>query len=281
MIKIDDKLLSKDTANPFNWTGSKHRYLEEFLNVLPKDIRGLKVLDSFVGGGDLISKLPVDWKITANDFMSQIVELHTAIQERKITKRSILRSYKSRGMSKENSEAYFFLRQEYNENPDPFLLYLLMTNSFNNQLRFNNNGGFNMPFGKDRSSFNKRMQSKLDNYSKSLSERSVKFINEDFRNIDYSQYDLLLIDPPYRNTCATYNESTGWGVEEDLELFKKIDLSGSKFIYFNQTWSKGVPNEDLISWMKKYDSVVLKETSSNCSYNRDNKKTEEVMVFKV
>lgn len=276
MVLFD--IYKKQHANPFNWTGSKHRYLKEFLSVLP-DRKDLKVLDPFVGGGDLISKLPTDWSITASDSMKEIIELHKMVQCGKITTDTILEEFNLRGLSREDSVPYLKLREEYNKDKDPLLLYLLMTNSFNNQLRFNKGGRFNMPFGKRV--FNPNMQDKLDNYSKSLSERSIRFRNKDFRKLDFSKYDLLLIDCPYRNTCATYNESTGWGVDEDIELFKKIEESGAMFIYFNQTWSKGIPNEELISWMKGYKSIVLKETSSNCSYNRNNDKTEEVMIFKV
>lgn len=271
-------ILKKEHSNPFNWTGSKHRYLEEFLAVIPQR-RNLRVLDVFVGGGDLISKLPKSWKVTANDAMSQIIDLHRGVQSGTINSNSILSEFQKRSLSKENLEGYLQLRNEYNTNKDPFLLYLLMTNSFNNQLRFNNSNLFNMPFGKNRSTFNPNMQRKLDNYSKALSERDVTFINSDYKDLVFTDFDLLLLDPPYSNTCATYNESTKWDTDDDLLLFDKIDECGKDFIYFNQTWSKGVENVQLVKWMSKYDHVILKDTTSNCNHQRGGGKTEEVMIY--
>lgn len=273
----------KSYANPFNWVGSKHRYLKEFAEVLPwdKSKLDLKVLDPFVGGGDLISKLPSAWKVDANDLMCEVYNLHKAVHSGEINSSDILTDYNNRGMSKTNKEAFTSLRQEYNKTKDIKLLYLLMTNSFNNQLRFNMKGEFNMPFGKDRSHFSKNMQTKLDNYQLLLKGRDVNFYNKSYKDFEFSEYDLLLLDPPYSNTCATYNENTGWGYEEDIKLFEKIDSSGTDFIYFNQTWSKGVSNQVLIDWMQKYEVKVLKETSTGCNHQRKDGFTEEVMVYKI
>jgi DNA adenine methylase Dam len=278
---FNNEWLSKKFSNPFNWVGSKHRYLKDLFDLLPS-AEGLKVLDPFVGGGDLISKLNTSWSVDAGDCMPEVIALHNAIKENKLTPETIAVEYNKRGMSKENREAFLKLRDEYNKTKKIELLYLLMTNSFNNQLRFNKKGGFNMPFGKGRSSFNPNMKAKLNNYQNSLKGKGVNFINQSYKEFNFLNYDLLLIDPPYLNTTATYNESTGWSKSDDLELFNKLDQAsekGVKFIYFNQIWSKGVRNDGLADWSKKYNVRILKETSSNCSSNRVNGATEEVMIW--
>ncbi len=281
MIKLNETYLKKQHSNPFNWTGSKHRYLEDLFSVLP-DVENIKVLDPFVGGGDLISKLPKSWSITCSDSMGQVIDLHRAIQQGAITVESTLKSYNDRDMSKTNRETYYALRSEYNETKSIELLYLLMTNSFNNQLRFNKSGGFNMPFGKNRSTFNSSMQSKLQNYYDSMQGRDIDFLNSDYDSFDFGDYDLVLIDPPYTNTVATYNESTGWSKEDDLKLFINIDSAadhGAKFVYFNQTWSKGVENAELSKWSRSYNVRILKTTTESCSYNRGKGATTEVMIW--
>ena len=89
MLKLNKKYLSQNYSNPFNWVGSKHRYLSEFFKILPnKD--NLKVLDPFVGGGDLISKLPESWKITASDNSKHLIDLHQSIIDGDITTSKIL-----------------------------------------------------------------------------------------------------------------------------------------------------------------------------------------------
>lgn len=266
-------------SNPFNWTGSKHRYLKDLFDVLPNK-ENLKVLDPFVGGGDLISKLPKEWLITAGDSMSQIIHMHIYVQAELLNSGIISKAFKTRGMSKDNKVAYLELRKEYNKTKDPVLLYLLITNSFNNQLRFNKSGGFNIPFGKRK--FNDLMVSKLDNYSESLKGRNIKFINKDFNWWDFLYFDLILVDPPYLNTTATYNESGGWSKRDDSELFNKLDCVNKlnkKFIYFNQTWSNGKQNKALSLWCQIYNVRILKDTTASCSYNKKGGKTVEIMVF--
>lgn len=272
-------MFKKIYANPFNWTGSKHRYLKELMSVLPLYKRHIRVLDPFVGGGDLVSKLPLSWHTTASDTMSQIVDLHIAVKAGLLNIDHVRLICNERDLSRTNKDSYLQLRDEYNKTKSGSLLYPLITCSFNNQMRFNKSGEFNMPFGERE--FNPAMEQKLDNYVASIKCRDIKFLNESYEYFDFSAFDLLLIDPPYSNTTATYNESTKWDEQEDVKLFNKIDESGTDFVYFNQTYSKGVPNNTLIEWMKKYDHIVLKETSKGCSYQRDNSFTEEVMIYKI
>jgi len=264
-------------ANPFNWVGSKFRYLADFMEVLPKE-DNMKVLDCFLGGGDLISKLPKDWEVTAIDIMPQLVEMHVAIQEGKLTPDAIMREFIKRQLSKDNEQGYLQLREEYNTLNTPQGLYLLMTNSFNNQLRFNRNGGFNMPFGKNRSSFNPRMQAKLSNYIKALGERRVFFKCGSYTEEVFNEYDLLLVDPPYLNTTATYNEQGGWGAREDEDLLLRLDNYSGKFVYFNQLISKGVENTKLLEWASKYNTKILKDTTKTCNHQRKGGTTVEVMI---
>ncbi len=277
---INDEWVKKEYSNPFNWTGSKHRYIKDLFDVLP-DQYGLKVLDPFVGGGDLISKLPQSWVISAGDSMEQIIDLHKSIQEKELTSKVIHDEFERRGLSKTNKDAYLELREEYNETKNIKLLYLLMTNSFNNQLRFNLSGGFNVPFGKGRT-FNERMESKFNNYSGLLSNKQITFENKSYDDWDFNLFDLILVDPPYLNTTATYNESTGWNEGDDLLLFNKLDEvneNKKRFIYFNQLISNGKENKQFTEWSKKYNVKILKETTAGCSYNKKGGETIEVMVF--
>jgi len=277
--KMNNEWLKKEYSNPFNWTGSKHRHLKDLFDVLPTD-KYMRVLDPFVGGGDLISKLPAEWVITASDSMPQIIHMHKCVQSGLLNSEVVSKMFNDRGMSKDNKAAYLELREEYNKTKDPVLLYLLMTNSFNNQLRFNKSGGFNIPFGKRK--FNDLMASKLDNYRDLIAGRNITFHHSEFTNILFNAFDLILIDPPYLNTTATYNESDGWVKLDDSLLFNKLEIvneSNKKFIYFNQTWSNGKENECLSLWCKKYNVRILKDTTKTCSYNKKGGKTVEIMVW--
>ena len=64
-------------------------------------------------------------------------------------------------LSKENQEGYLKLREDYNEKPQSLMFYTLICYAFNNQIRFNSKGEYNMPFGKNRSSFNPTLRKRF------------------------------------------------------------------------------------------------------------------------
>lgn len=281
---MSNDLTGKEFANPFNYTGSKHRYLNEILKVLPTG-KHLKVLDPFVGGGDLISKLPAGWGVCASDKCHQLISMHDAIQSGQINNGNILSLKSKLGLNRFDTEKYLELRDRYNSLntkgiPSPNLLYLLICHSNSNIMRFNKSGGFNVPFGKR--TFNESLQEKLSNYSQYLRHASVNFYTKDFMGWDFLEFDLLLIDPPYTGSIASYNERGGWTIEQEMSLYLKVDdaaSNGVKFVLFGQVWANGAYNKMLDMWSRKYKIVELKNTSHQCSHNRKNKKTVEIMVF--
>lgn len=279
VIELNPEYLKSSFSNPFNWTGSKHRYLKDLFDVLPGN-KELRVLDPFVGGGDLISKLPSSWVITASDKNDKLIELHRDIQRGKITVDEVIKMQKVMDLSDSDVYAYGELRSAYNAgHNDPILLYLLICHSNTNRMRFNQKGEFNMPFGER--TFNPQMQKKLDNYIAALSDREVRFYNHNFMDWDFNPYDLLLLDPPYQNTTAVYNERGGWSLNDEIHLYSKTSSAvnnGTKFIMFGQTWSKGAHNQLFDAWSSQYNVRVLKETTNKCSSNRKGGKTVEIMV---
>lgn len=268
----------KGLSNPFNYTGSKHRYLDDIFEVLPKE-ENLTVCDPFLGGGDLCCNLPVSWKVDASDLSKPMVNMHKSIQRNSLNKTVINKLMKQHSLSRTNEDEYYKLRTKFNSvnHKDSRLLYLLICHSNTNRIRFSNKTGFNMPFG--YRTFNIELQAKLTNYIRRLKVRKIKFNCKDFRDVNFSKYDLSLIDSPYLGTDAVYNEKNGWLDIDQTDLLNKTDKEANKFIFFGQIWSKGKHNEELDIWSKKYKVKVLKETTANCSNNRKNKKTVEVMIY--
>ena len=277
-MHLDEKYLKSLHSNPFNYTGSKHRYLKELFSVLP-DTKHLTVIDPFVGGGDLISKLPATWSIFASDAMPQLIEMHQAIQRGEIDSLKVAFECSVSGLNRDSDKYYYRYREAYNETPRSIELYTLLCHSNSNRIRFSSKG-FNMPFGKR--TFNPDMQAKLDNYSSALKSLTVDFSCKKYTEVDFNDADLLLIDPPYLNTVATYNEAGGWTVNDEFELYTKINkavANGVKFIYFGQIWSKGVHNAHLDAWSQQFNVKVLKDTAAHCSANRGKGKTIEIMIY--
>lgn len=161
-----------------------------------------------------------------------------------------------------------------------------MVYSFNNQIRFNRKGEFNLPVGKR--DFNSKMRSKLILFSEELKSKDIQFMKKDFRNIsleDFSPNTFIYCDPPYLVTNATYNENGMWTDSDEKALLKFLDSAdkkGFKFALSNVLESKNKRNSILDEWIKerKYYCNYLNKNYSNSNYHRKNKESisEEVLI---
>ena len=160
--------------------------------------------------------------------------------------------------------------------------------AFNNQIRFNRNGNFNLPPGKR--DFNQEMHDKLIAFMQTLKNQKSLFLSTDFTDIDLSEMDnddFVYADPPYLITCASYNEQNGWNENKEKELLCLLDRLSERGIHFalsNVLESKGKTNEILLNWINNrpnYRLVDLNYTYSNANYQRRNKdaKTREILVI--
>ena len=90
------------------------------------------------------------------------------------------------GLASFNREPFLKLRKAFNgkkERDGEYYLmrYVLIVYSFNNQIRFNRKGEFNLPVGKR--DFNLRMQQKLQAFMRRLKCGDYRFSNQDFLKI--------------------------------------------------------------------------------------------------
>ena len=161
-----------------------------------------------------------------------------------------------------------------------------MVFSFNNQIRFNRKGLFNLPVGKR--DFNSKMRSKLVLFSEELKSKDVQFMKKDFREIsldDFSQETFIYCDPPYLITNATYNENGMWTEIEEKALLEFLDEANEKgfsFALSNVLESKNKRNDILYNWIesKGYSCNRLNKSYSNSNYHRKDKNSisEEVLI---
>lgn len=197
-------------------------------------------------------------------------------------------------MAPYNKNKFLKLREDFNKSKDIgyyhyAMLYTLILYSFNNQIRFNSNGQFNLPVGKR--DYNEKMRLKLQKFIDRLKEKEYKFSNLDFREFDISQLNsesFVYADPPYLITCATYNEQGGWGEQDENDLLKFLDNlhnNNIKFALSNVLRSKGKENSILINWVNKnstkYRVINLNYDYNNSNYQTKNKDsvTEEVLII--
>ena len=153
--------------------------LPQILPHFPQDIECF--VDIFCGGGNVGINVPCN-KVIFNDSNSLLRYMFGTFQN--LDKQStfemidaIIEHYglsntdkygydyygcnSAEGLAKYNNEKYIKLRDDFNHNANLeynyyFMLYVLIVYAFNNQIRFNKKGEFNLPVGKR--DFNKKMR---------------------------------------------------------------------------------------------------------------------------
>lgn len=305
-LDVEDKK-SKLVSSPFNYTGGKYKLLEQLQKLFKEEEI---FLDIFAGGAN-VGINSKSSKIIFNDVNAKIVSLIEYIKNIDIEEllkkiddiivkyglsNTMLYGYKyyscnsSEGLANYNKEAFLKLRKDYNKKlndgmEDYTLLYVLIVFSFNNQVRFNSKGEFNLPVGKR--DFNSKMRNKLILFSKKLKEKDIEFYSKDFREIDInkiSKNTFIYCDPPYLITTAGYNENGMWTDKEEKDLLnflKELDKKGLKFALSNVLESKNKENKILKDWIleNNFYCNYLKKNYSNSNYQRKAKDSISVEVL--
>ena len=274
--------------SPMNYTGGKYRILEHIIPTFPKHVN--KFVDLFVGGFEVGINTNADI-IYANDQITFLVELYSYLQE--INTIDLIDMVKARineyNLSLTNTDGYNRLRVDYNAKPSPLNLFILICYSFNHQIRFNSKHEFNTPFGKGRSIYNTSIENNLIRFCKALQRKKIIFSTEDFRNFNFSTLntgDLIYCDPPYLITTGSYNDGKrgfkDWAPEEETALLNILDELNSRGVLFalsNVFIHKGLTNDILIAWSKKYNINYIDKTYSNCSYHFKDRKTKTIEIL--
>jgi DNA adenine methylase Dam len=261
--------------------------LPQILPLFPDNINVF--IDLFSGGGNIGLNVKAN-QIICNDIIEQVINFCKECRNKSSTEmvEVIHKNIDTYKLSKTNAEGYLRLRKDYNDGKRAWdIFYTLVCYSFNNQIRFNRKQEYNMPFGKDRSSFNPTLEEKFIGFVDAINKKNIKFVNKDFREIPFNKLksdDFVYADPPYLITCASYNEQDGWNKEKEIMLLNILDElndRGVKFALSNVLESKGKSNDILKEWSNKYIIHKLNCSYGNASYQRKDKNKDtslEVLV---
>lgn len=300
---LKDKLI----ASPLNYTGGKYKLLSQIIPLFPSEVNTF--YDIFCGGCNVGVNVKAK-KTICNDTNTHLIGLLHYLQNNsfEIIKQKIeetINKYhlsdtthncynyyncnSSAGLGAYNKTGYLKLRNEFNqlsqEDDNYYLfLFILIIFSFNNQIRFNSNGQFNLPVGKR--DFNSRIQNKLQYFMSNIS--NITFTNASFETFSVEKMqndDFVYADPPYLITCATYNEK-GWNEDDEKKLLDYLDLLHThhiKFALSNVLTANDKENHILTSWLNEnthYTCHHLSHSYNNANYHRKTKngKTDEVLI---
>ena len=147
--------------SPLNYIGGKQKIINQILPLFPKNIN--QFVDLFAGGCNVGINVNAT-KIYFNDNLIYLIEMYRAFQKTDI--QTIIAHIQNRiveyNLSLTNENGYKKIRTNYNTTKNPLDLFLLISYSFNHQIRFNNDHQFNNPFGRERSCFNATMKQNLE-----------------------------------------------------------------------------------------------------------------------
>lgn len=262
--------------SPLNYTGGKHKILEPILGAFPAEIGSF--VDLFAGGFNVGINVEAE-HIYCNDQITYLIDMFRmfrAVDTDSLLERirELIGRYQ---LSQQNKEGYYALRQHYNESGDLTELFVLTCYAFNHQIRFNNSHGFNSPFGKNRSSFNGNIERNLIAFCRALQEKDIVFSTTDFREMDLTflgERDLIYCDPPYLISTGSYNDGNrgfkDWHEREEealLALLDRLHGQGTRFALSNVLYHKGLSNDLLIEWSRKYHITYIDKSYSNCNYH--------------
>lgn len=296
--------------SPLNYTGGKFKLLPQILPLFPSQIDCF--VDLFCGGCNVGVNVSAS-RYVYNDSCEPLINLYSVMQtmesevflskvEKLIQKYDLsnvkLNGYEfyncssADGLGSYNKEKYLMLRTDFNSLPKKdsdyyVMLYVLIVFAFNNQIRFNSSGKFNLPIGKR--DFNQNMYKKLSNFLSLLHSQNAIFTHKDFRNFDISKLtpnDFVYVDPPYLITCAAYNEQGGWTENDEKDLLCFLDSLSKKNVRFalsNVLEAKGNVNQILKHWIENridYTMIDLNYSYNNSNYHRKEKShtTKEILV---
>lgn len=275
--------------SPLNYTGGKFKLLPQIIPLMPKEINNF--VDLFCGGCNVVVNMEVGGTKYCNDIESHVIDFYKGVQglTGEEAKEKILEVVNKFDLSKTNQEGFLKCRDEYNKDKNWHMFYAIVSHAFNYQIRYNKKGEYNMPFGKDRSSFNDTLQKKFVDFVNELhSKDNYIFTNKDFRDVDFDSLGenaFVYSDSPYLITNAAYNENGGWTDKDERELYELLDKLNEKCIKFmvsNVIENKGKTNDILKEWSKKYTVIDLSHSYGNCSYHAKDKgkdTTREVVVI--
>ena len=299
--------ITEFAKSPLNYTGGKFKLLPELVKRFPDEDGTF--IDLF-GGGFNVGVNAKNNKIVYNDLSEQttrLIKLFYKYNTNEIINKleELIRKYglsdsekngyeyygcnSSNGLGQYNKKPFAKLRSDYNlakkSIEKDFMLLLLTIYSFNNQIRFNSSGLYNLPVGKR--DFNASTRKNVKLFSEKIKTKEVLFYSKDFNDINFKQFDkpFFYCDPPYLLGDASYNENGGWDETKETELLqylKELSHSGIKFALSNVLEHKGNTNTILLNWAidNKFNIIYLNKNYSNSNYQiKDkNNKTTEVLI---
>lgn len=274
--------------SPINYSGGKYRLLKQIIPLFPTNINTF--VDLFCGAGTVGVNVEAN-KIISNDYINYLPELFNTWKNKSLDEINarIDKTIKDNKLSPLDKNTFEAFRSKYNETKNIEDLFVLICYSFNYQMRFNNSHQYNSSFGKEASTMNDNIRNNVNKFVNAIHSKNIHFQCADFREFNFDELnsdDMVYCDPPYLISGAVYQDGKrgfkGWNQQDDIDLYNILDDLNSrnvKFALSNMLESKGIRNEYLIEWSKKYNVHNLSANYNGSNYQRKvNNRDFEVLI---
>lgn len=271
--------IKKYISSPLNYIGGKARILDQILPLFPQNIDIL--FDMFCGGGNVGMNVNAK-KVIYNDISEHLIGLFKTfmVMENETIINNInalikefgfseTRNYNfayyggdaNLGVSKYNRKKFLKLRERFNnysikDNQYYILLYTLILFGFNNQIRFNEQGKFNLPVGK----------------------RDFNTTIHALYKQAYTSCNLLFVNCPIDSICPELkfnknsilkgiNKELGSELKDIEEAYSEVDKL--RYQRFNKIINTKFSNKQLLKLLNHFDAREDDEINKMVTENAD------------
>lgn len=226
------KQISKINVPPIKIQGIKTKLVPFIAESIKWDGTGV-YYEPFMGSGVVGFNLNPD-KAIFSDTNPYIIQFYNDIKDKKISS-GIVREYleyeslKLAATPADKNSYYYEVRDRFNKYHSSLDFLFLQRSNFNGMMRFNKNGGYNVPFGRKPDRFKKALITKITNQvawvEKLICNKDWKFVTMEFTEAFQlmDEGDFVYLDPPYVNRYDGYFDA--WG-EENANLLAEITQDG-------------------------------------------------------
>lgn len=219
---------------PIKCQGIKTKLVPRIRLAVPANIRG-RWIEPFMGSGAVAFNMKKRRALLA-DSNPHLINFYRAVAKGKITSATVRSHLEKEGalLLHTEGEHYYAVRKRFNLHADPLDFLFLNRAGFNGMIRFNRDGGLNVPFCRKPTRFAKALITKICNQVHAVS-ISCALGGYEFKCQDYlrtiqeaKNSDFLYCDPPYAGRHADYYN--GWDDSHERALVAALSASRARFM---------------------------------------------------
>lgn len=216
---------------PLKTQGIKTKLVPFILNSIKWDEgKTGKWIEPFLGSGVVLFNYQPQRALIADNNV-HIINLFKEIQTGKVNPNNLRKFLVAEGQKlEEKGQSYYYdVRRRFNFSPNSFDFIFLNRACFNGVMRFNQKGGFNVPFCKKDERFRQAYITKICNQVEWVAEimkgKDWEFVAKDWKETlsEVKAEDFVYLDPPYigRHTDY-YNKWDDYNATDLAETVKKL-----------------------------------------------------------